>query len=144
MADKHSGAVWEAKIDGNTAIHPPANVVMYVWYAAGHHDPLFADKGTKLLKADCRFSGTVDGVRSAQPAASGEAAAKKAKGPARKTQTLEKKKNKDKKMKEDKHHRIRLAEAATFLPMRSSKKATVTEQLVAGLQNALGGPSVNG
>jgi flagellar biosynthesis GTPase FlhF len=72
-----------------------------------------------------------------------EAAAKKAKGPARKTQTLEKKKNKDKKMKEDKLHRIRLAEAATFLPMRSSKKATVTEQLVAGLQNALGGPSVN-
>jgi hypothetical protein len=143
MADKHSGAVWEAKVDGNTAIHPPANVAVYVWYAAGHHDPLFADKGTKLLKADCRFSGTVDGVRSAQPAASGEAAAKKAKGPARKTQTLEKKKNKDKKMKEDKHHRIRLAEAATFLPMRSSKKATVTEQLVAGLQNALGGPSVN-
>jgi hypothetical protein len=135
--------VWEAKVDGNTAIHPPANVAVYVWYAAGHHDPLFADKGTKLLKADCRFSGTVDGVRSAQPAASGEAAAKKAKGPARKTQTLEKKKNKDKKMKADKHHRIRLAEAATFLPMRSSKKATVTEQLVAGLQNALGGPSVN-
>jgi hypothetical protein len=116
---------------------------VYLWYAAGHHDPLFADKGTKLLKADCRFSGTVDGVRSAQPAASGEAAAKKAKGPARKTQTLEKKKNKDKKMKEDKHRRIRLAEAATFLPMRSSKKATVTEQLVAGLQNAFGGPSVN-
>jgi hypothetical protein len=87
-----------------------------VWYTAGHHDPLFADKGTKLLKADCRFSETVDGVRSAQPAASGEAAAKKAS----------------------------LAEAATFLPMRNSKKATVTEQLVAGLQNALGGPSVNG
>jgi hypothetical protein len=45
---------------GCDTIHPPANVVVYVWYAAGHHDPLFADKGTKLLKADCRFSGTVE------------------------------------------------------------------------------------
>jgi hypothetical protein len=154
VADKHSGAVWEGKVQSNTAIHPPANVAVYAWYATGLYDPLFADKGTKLLKADCRFSGSVDGVRSAQPTAPDEAAAQKGKDPARKTsdksttdlkktQRLLKKKVKDKKMEEDRHHRVKLSKAATFLPMAHSKKATVTEQLVAGLQNALGVPAVN-
>jgi hypothetical protein len=61
----------------------------------------------------------------------------------KKTQRLLKKKVKDKKMEEDRHHRVKLSKAATFLPMAHSKKATVTEQLVAGLQNALGVPAVN-
>jgi hypothetical protein len=52
-------------------------------------------------------------------------------------QRLLKKKAKDKKMEEDKHHRIQLSKAATFLPMAHSKKATMTEQLVTGLQNAI-------
>ncbi len=92
--------------------------------------------------------------RSAQPGVSGEAVVKKDKDPVcktsdestadlKKTQRLFKKKVKDKKMEEDKNHRIKLSKDSTFLPMGQSKKATVTEELVAGLQNALGGPDVN-
>jgi hypothetical protein len=88
------------KIHNPPKTHPPANVVVYVWYPVGLHDPLFTYKGTKFLKADCRFSGSVDGTK------------------------VVKKKGKDKKIKEDKHHRILLDTAATFLPIGRSKKKT--------------------
>ena len=157
--EKHSGSAWDNLLqntDDGEVSHGAPNLAVYAWEALSQQDPLFNDKGIRLMKDGVRYSGSVNGNRSGNGARC-ESGASKAARIVRKalspTSTTEKeaklllrvsKRQKQEKAQHSKRkHQQQISKASTFMPTGHSRKLGLGDHLMAGIQEALNGPVVS-